>query len=356
LGVAKPLGEEVLMLRLGYRVEELQSDGNDESGPKDPLVGTKFGAYQVFKSVAKSALADTYLAYGLASRGRRKIVALDIVREEVSQTEGFAKRFADQARTSMLPEHPNLVRVCDHGVVDRRYYLANEYSAGRRLDVVLRGLRRLGVRPGVRFSVALARDIARSLGQAHAVRDDAGRRVEVVHGDIRPGNIAVVHRAKSQLLGIGLARLARAIGWPSVIEGPCIYLAPEQLTGAAVDARTDVFSLGIVLWELLTGEPLFYGHSPPDAMWSVLHGDIFPPSFVVPHLPHELDRIVLTALAPDPARRYPSTARMATELAELRFAPRGSDAFLPIRRKVASIPRTEPRIMLLPRRRFEMLN
>jgi serine/threonine-protein kinase len=333
------------MLRLGYRVEELQSDGNDDSGPKDPLVGTRFGAYQVFKKVAKSALADTYLAYGLASRGRRKMVALDIIREEVSEAEGFSNVFAEQARVSALPEHPNLVRVCDHGVIDGRYFFANEYSSGRRLDVVLQGLRRLGVRPGVRFSVALARDIARSLGQAHAV----------IHGDIRPGNIAVVHRAKSQLLGIGLARLARAIGWPAVIEGPCIYLAPEQLTGSAVDARTDVFSLGIVLWELLTGEPLFHGHSPPDAMWSVLHGDIFPPSFLVPHLPHELDRIVLTALAPDPARRYPSAAKLAVELAELKFAPRGSDSFLPIRR-VAAPPRIEPKILLLPRRRFEMLN
>jgi serine/threonine-protein kinase len=343
------------MLRLGYRVEELQSDENDESGPKDPLVGTKFGAYQVFKKIAKSALADTYLAHGIASRGRRKMVGLDVIHEEVSQADGFSDVFAEQARISALPEHPNLVRVCDHGVVDGRYYLANEYTSGRRLDVVLQGLRRLGVRPGVRFSVALARDIARSLGQAHAIREEGGRRIEVVHGDIRPGNIAVVHRAKSQLLGIGLARLARAIGWPSSIEGPCIYLAPEQLTGGTADVRSDVFSLGIVLWELLTGEPLFYGHSPPDAMWSVLHGDIFPPSFLVPQLPHELDRIVLTALAPDPARRYPSAAKMAIELAELRFAPRGSDTFVPIRRTAAP-PRIEPKILLLPRRRFEMLN
>jgi serine/threonine protein kinase len=326
------------MLRLGNRVEEFQS----ESGPKDPLVGTRFGTYQIFKKVAESALADAYLAYALAGRGRKRIVSLEIVREDVSQVEGFSDIFAEQARISTLPDHPNLVRVCDHGVVDGRYYLANEYSAGRRLDLVLQGLRRLGVRPGVRFSIAVVRDVARSLER-------------VVHGDIRPGNVAVVHRAKSQLLGIGLARLARAIGWPAAVEGPCIYLAPEQLTGASVDVRTDVFCLGIVLWELLTGEPLFYGHSPPDAMWSVLHGDIFPPSFLVPQLPHELDRIVLTALSPDPARRYPSASKLASELASLRFAPRGSDTFLPIRR-IARPARTEPTMMLLPRRRFEMLN
>jgi serine/threonine-protein kinase len=343
------------MLRLGYRVEELQSDENDESGSKDPFVGTRFGPYQIFKKVAKCALADAYSAYGISGRGRRRIVTLEIIRQEVSQTEGFSKAFAEQARIAALPEHPNLARVGDYGVVDGRYYMANEYSAGRRLDVVLQGLRRLGVRPGVKFSVAVTRDIARSLGHAHALHDDAGRRVEVVHGDIRPGNIAVVHRAKSQLLGTGLALLARALGWPATVEGPSIYVAPEQLTGGAVDPRTDVFALGIVLWELLTGEPLFYGHSPPDAMWSVLHGDIFPPSFLVPQLPHELDRIVLTALAPDPARRYPTAAKLAAELAELRFAPRGSDTFMPIRR-VAQPVRTEPIIMLLPRRRFALLN
>jgi serine/threonine-protein kinase len=343
------------MLRLGYRVEELQSDENDESGSKDPFVGTRFGQYQVFKKVAASALADAYSAYGVAGRGRRKIVTLEIIREEVSAAEGFSKAFAEAARAAALPDHPNLVRVSDHGVIDGHHYLANEYSAGRRLDVVLQGLRRLGVRPGVKFSMAVTRDIARSLGHAHTFHDSAGRRVELVHGDIRPGNIAVVHRAKSQLLGTGLALLARALGWPTAIEGPSIYLAPEQLTGGAVDARTDVFALGIVLWELLTGEPLFYGHSPPDAMWSVLHGDIFPPSFLVPQLPHELDRIVLTALAPDPARRYPTAAKLAGELAEMRFAPRGSDTFMPIRRVVGPA-RAEPRVMLLPRRRFALLN
>jgi serine/threonine-protein kinase len=345
------------MLRLGYRVDEFQSDANGEVNdePKDPLVGTRFGSYQIFKKVARCALADAYLAYALASRGRKRIVTLEIIREEASRAEGFADAFAEQARISSLPDHPNLVRVCDHGFVDGRHYLANEYSAGRRLDVVLQGLRRLGVRPGVRFSVALTRDIARCLGQAHTVRDESGRRVEVVHGDIRPANIAVVHRAKSQLLGIGLARIARAIGWPAAVEGPCIYLAPEQLTGGRIDARTDVFSLGIVLWELLTGEALFYGHSPPDAMWSVLHGDIFPPSFLVPQLPHEVDRIVLTALAPDPARRYPSAAKLAEELAALRFSRRGSDTFVALRRAVRP-HRVEPMIMLLPRRRFEMLN
>jgi serine/threonine-protein kinase len=342
------------MLRLGYRVEELKSADNDERGPKDPFVGTRFGPYRVLKKVATSALADAYSAYGLAGNGQRRIVTLEIIREEISRMEGFAKVFSEQARISALPEHPNLVRVSDYGVVDGRYYLSNEYSAGRRLDVVLQGLRRLGVRPGVKFSVAVARDVARSLGHAHALVDEAGRRLEVVHGDICPANIAVVHRAKSQLLGMGLARLARALGWPAATEGPSIYLSPEQLTGAAVDARTDVFALGIVLWELLTGEALFYGHSPPDAMWSVLHGDIFPPSFLVPQLPHDLDRIVLTALAPDPARRYPSAAKLAAELAELHFA-RENDAFVPIRR-VTRRARTEPTIMLLPRRRFALLN
>ena len=89
---------------------------------------------------------------------------------------------------------------------------------------------------------------------------------------------------------------------------------------------------------------------------SVLHGDIFAPSFLVPQLPHELDRIVLTALAPDPARRYPSAAKLADELAALRFSPRGSDTFVPLPRRAARAHRADPVIMLLPRRRFEMLN
>jgi hypothetical protein len=90
-------------------------------------------------------------------------------------------------------------------------------------------------------------------------------------------------------------------------------------------------------------------------MWSVLHGDIFPPSFLVPKLPAELDRIALTALAPDPQRRYPSPAKLASELAELRFAARASDTFVPVRRAIRG-PRVEPTILLLPRRRFNALN
>ena len=342
------------MLRFGYRVEELQSDEDSEPGPKDPLVGRRFGGYQVFKKVGQSAVADTYWADRIGSHGRRTPITLEIIREEVAHAEGFSNVFAEEARISALPHHPNLARVCDHGVVDGRFYLANESSAGRRLDLMLQGLRRLGVHPGIRFSVGLVLDIARTLGPSRARREQ-GRPAEVVHGDIRPSNITVVHRAKAQLLGLGLARLARAMGWPAAIDGPRIYLAPEQITGGAVDARTDVFSLGIILWELLTGEPLFYGHSPPDALWSVLHGDVFPPSLLVPELPPELDRIVLTALSPDPARRYPSASKLACELSIVKFAPQLRDAFVPARR-VALAPRSEPKILLFPRRRFELLN
>jgi eukaryotic-like serine/threonine-protein kinase len=218
---------------------------------------------------------------------------------------------------------------------------------------MLQGLRRLGVHPGMRFSVALVRDIARALGAARALGND--RSLEVVHGDIRPSNIVVIHRAKSQLRGLRLARLARAMGWPATVEGPCIYLAPEQLTGGAADARTDVFSLGIILWELLTGEPLFYGHSAPDALWSVLHGEVLPPSLLVPQVSLELDSIVLTALARDPARRYTSAAKLAAELSTVKVAQRKSDVFVPIRR-AARPPRPEPKMLILPRRRFELLN
>ena len=132
-------------------------------------------------------------------------------------------------------------------------------------------------------------------------------------------------------------------------------MAPEQITDGAVNTRTNVFSLDIILWELLTSKPLFYGHSPPDALWSVLHGDVFPPSLLVSELPPELDRIVLTALSRDPARRYPSASKLASELSIVKFAPQLRDAFVPARR-VALAPRSEPKILLFPRRRFELLN
>jgi serine/threonine-protein kinase len=346
------------MLGRGYRVDELESelesDAGGEPGPQDPLVGKRFGAYHVFKKVGGNALADTYWADWLGNRGRRTPVTLEIIREEVSRVEGFSKVFAEQARISAMPQHPNLNRTCDYGNVAGRFFLANEYSSGRRLDLVLQGLRRLGVQPGLKFSVALVRDVARTLGASRALRESDGSS-EIVHGDIRPSNISVVHRAKSHLLGIGLARLARAIGWPASVEGPCIYMAPEQLTGSPVDPRTDVFSLGIILWELFTGEPLFYGHSPPDALWSVLHGDVFPPSLLAPQIPLELDCIVLTALSADPARRYASPAKLAAELSSVRMATRRSDAFIPLRR-VAQGPRAEQKLLILPRRRFELLN
>jgi serine/threonine-protein kinase len=281
-------------------------------------VGVPFGRYRLLDKVGSGAVADIFRAIALGAQGFERMVAIKRIREEASEVADIGKLFADEARVSALLEHPNIVQVYDFGVEGGIYYIAMEYLKGKNLHEVLTDLRAANERLSPSLAVFVAREVARGLSYAHAFRDERGRRMNIVHRDVAPPNIMLVHAGAVKLLDFGMARVTSELrqsitrGRGRKIKYP--YVSPEQISGGNVDARSDIFSLGAVLWEMLTGQRLFGGDTDLEIMASVIGSEIVAPSKVVPGLPDALDRISLTALARDPRNRYASADAFAADL------------------------------------------
>jgi eukaryotic-like serine/threonine-protein kinase len=293
----------------------------DEPERPTPPTGASFGRYRLLERIGAGGMAEIYKAVVVGDQGFTRTVAIKRIREEVAQVADIGRLFADEARLSALLDHPNIVQVIDFGQVAGSHYLAMEHLKGKNLDEVMFVLRRRNERLEPALALFIAREVARGLGYAHAVCDERGRPLTIVHRDVSPANIMLVHAGAVKLLDFGIARitseLRQAVTQGRGLRGKCPYLAPEQITGGAVDGRSDIFALGVVLWEMLTGQRLFDGDTDLATIESVLNRDIPPPSAVTGDLPGALDGIVMAALARDPDRRYRSAEDLAADLDEV---------------------------------------
>jgi serine/threonine protein kinase len=287
----------------------------------DPRPGAEFGRYRLLQRIGSGGMAEIFRAVAVGAQGFERTVAIKRIREEVAELADIGKLFADEARVSALLNHPNIVQVFDFGAVDGMYYIAMEYLKGRNLEQVLSALRQRGQRLAPSLAVLIARDVARGLAYAHDLADEHGRPLSIVHRDVSPANIMLSQMGAIKLLDFGIARITSelrlAVTRGRALRGKCPYLAPEQITNEGEpDGRADIFALGAVLWEMLTGRRLFVGSSDFEVLASVLNRDIPPPSRLVPELPPALDEIVLRALARNPAQRYLSADALAVALDE----------------------------------------
>ena len=284
-------------------------------------IGVPFGRYRLLERIGTGGMAEIYRAVAAGPQGFQRVVAIKRIREAGPQLADIGRLFADEARVSALLDHPNIVQVYDYGAVEGNHYIAMEYLSGRNLDEVLRGLRALGERLSPALAVFIAREVAQGLSYAHSFCDERGRPLEIVHRDVTPANIMLVQAGAVKLLDFGIARvtseLRLTITRGRVIKGKCPYMAPEQITGAKIDGRCDIFALGCVLWEMLTNQRLFQGETELDMMSNVLNSEIPPPSSMAPGVPPVLDLIVARALARDPAARYASADLLAADLEAL---------------------------------------
>ncbi len=301
------------------------AEGSASSGPEQarrgPAGSTPFGRYRLQSRIGSGGMAEIFRAVAMGAQGFERTVAIKRIRDEVVELADIGKLFADEARVSALLDHPNIVQVYDFGAVDGTYYIAMEYLKGRNLEQVLSALRERGQRLAPSLAVLIARDVARGLAYAHGLADDKGRPLAIVHRDVSPANVMLSHMGAVKLLDFGIARITSelrlAVTRGRALRGKCPYLAPEQITNEGeADARSDIFALGAVLWEMLTGRRLFVGSSDFEVLASVLNRDLPPPSSMVPGLPAEVDEIVLHALARDPDQRFASAGALAEALEE----------------------------------------
>jgi serine/threonine-protein kinase len=267
----------------------------------DTLIGTLFdGRYQVVRKLGAGGMANVYLAED-QELGRR--VAIKILNDRHANDEQFVERFRREAKNAAALSHPNIVSIYDRGEAEGTYYIAMEYLDGRSLKELI--LSR-GPAP-VTVSVEYARQILQALRFAH--------RHGIVHRDIKPHNVLVDAEGRVKVTDFGIARAGTSqMTEAGSIVGTAQYLSPEQARGTNVDQRSDVYSLGIVLYELLTGTVPFNGDTPVEIAMKHLSSIAEPPSAKRPEIPHDLDLIVMRALAKDPADRYQSAEEMDADL------------------------------------------
>lgn len=286
--------------------------------PRDPdapkSLGT-VGRYSLRRELASGGMATVYLASLTGPHGFEKVVAVKRIHPHLKKDRRFVEMFLDEARVAALIHHPNVCAVADFGEEDGTPYLVMEYLQGESLSSVLRAARTGG---GVPFWLAarIVHDAARGLHAAHELRGPDGHPLGVVHRDVSPQNIFVLYDGITKVVDFGVAR-ARGrltVTGTNEVKGKLPYMSPEQYDGENVDRRTDVWALGVVLWETTVGRRLFRADNDGATIARVLHKPVPRPSEVRADYPPELEAIVMRCLERDVTVRYPSAEALAEDL------------------------------------------
>ncbi len=258
-------------------------------------------------------MGEIFLARQVGLAGFDRLVILKTMLPELAEEEGLVEQFLDEARVAAKLNHPNIVSMYEVGEWQGRYFIAMEYISGDHVGRLLMAARRAGLKMPPLVAAKIIHDAALALDHAHTARDVDGTPLTVVHRDVSPQNIMVRDDGVTKVIDFGIARAAnRSVRTRTgCIKGKAPYMAPEQIAGKPLDGRTDQFALGIVFWELLTHERLFYAENDVDVLRMVLNYRIPPPSSVVPNVPPELDEVVLHMLERAPEARYVSCGAVA---------------------------------------------
>lgn len=276
----------------------------------------QLGKYRLIEPIASGGMADVYRAEVAGPEGFVKEVALKVVRGDHSQGSDFVRMFIQEARLASRLAHANIVQVFDFDRVEGRYLIAMEFVHGRTLRAVVERCRETGLRLGVARPVLVAAEVGKALAYAHRP-PEAGGVAGLVHRDVSPHNVLISFEGEVKLADFGIARALNATGLtePGTIKGKLAYMSPEQARGERVDARADLFSLGVVLWELLAGRRLFARDGDAATIAAVLaSAPISPPSAWNEDVPPELDAAVMGLLERAPDRRTCSADEMAAAL------------------------------------------
>jgi serine/threonine-protein kinase len=268
--------------------------------------GSRISGYEIVAQLKKGGMASFYLARRTGPAGFTKPVGIKVIHDHLAADREFVEMFLDEARLSAKIAHPNVVHVEELGESDGIFFLAMEYVHGASLSMLLRALARTKRRLAPEVACYIARAVADGLHAAHEATDERGKRLEVVHRDVSPQNVLVSAQGHVKLIDFGVAKAQGRLQETESgsIRGKLAYMSPEQAWGHAVDRRTDVYALGIVLWELLTGRRLIAGASEIDVIERARKPDIPPPSQFDSAINPALDQVVLTALAPQPSGRF----------------------------------------------------
>jgi eukaryotic-like serine/threonine-protein kinase len=272
-----------------------------------------FGPYELTERINVGGMAEVFRARD-AARGR--LVAIKRILPSVAEDEEFIQMFRDEAAIASQLDHPNIARIFDVGRVDLSYYLALEFVRGKDLRVIFDRAAKLREPLPLPFILYVISQACRGLEYAHQRTDARGRALGVVHRDVSPQNMLVSFDGEVKIIDFGIAKASGKLARTQVgtIKGKFGYMSPEQVRGLPIDQRSDVFSLGICLWELLTLQRLFVGDNEVVIMEKIRRGDIPSLAEAAPETPAEIERIVRKALANDVDERYPTATALDSDI------------------------------------------
>lgn len=278
--------------------------------------------YQVIERIDAGGMAEVFKANSTSLQGFEKLVAIKRILPNLTQNERFVRMFLDEAKVSLHLNHTNCVQVFDLGIADGTYFIVMEFVDGTNLKKLIEVLARQGQGISVAQAVFMAIEICKGLTHAHEKGDQQGRPLGIVHRDISPPNVLISRAGEVKITDFGLAKAKSQaeITDPGVVKGKFGYLSPEAAHGEEVDARTDIFALGILLWEMLAGRRLFLGESDYGTLQLVRKAKIPSIREIRPDVPRELEVVLGRALARDPQKRIQTAEELAYQLAEFLFA------------------------------------
>lgn len=277
--------------------------------------------YKVLEKVAAGGMAEVYRAESAGLEGFKKIVAIKRVLPHLSEKKQFIGMFLDEARVSAHLSHSNCVQVFDIGVGDNTYFIVMEYVDGSDLKGVIEYRRKLNQPFPVEEACLICVKICEGLAYAHELTDGKGESLHIVHRDMSPPNVLITRHGEVKIVDFGLAKANSQLerSEPGIIKGKFSYLSPEAAKGLAVDGRTDIFAVGIILWELLAGRRLFMGESDLETVRMVQSARVPSIREINRNVSPELERVLLKALTEDPDKRYLRARDFGRALNQLLF-------------------------------------
>src|SRR4051794_27554403 len=283
--------------RLGERLSSL----------KKPI---QFGKYYLLDRINVGGMAEVWRAKAFGVEGFERLLAVKRILPNIAEDEEFITMFIDEAKIAVQLNHANIAQIFDLGKVDDSYFIALEFVHGKDLRGIYDRCKQKPVEGMPNMPIAQACFIimkaCEGLDYAHNKRDVQGKELHLVHRDVSPQNVLISYEGEVKLIDFGIAKAAGKMSktQQGILKGKFGYMSPEQVRGLPLDRKSDIFSLGIVLYELLTGERLFIGESDFSTLEKVRNVEILPPSTYNRKIPDELERIVLKALAKDVEDRY----------------------------------------------------
>jgi eukaryotic-like serine/threonine-protein kinase len=286
-----------------------------------------FGAHTLLRRLAVGGMAEIYVAKTMGLGGFEKLAALKLVHPHLSADPQFVRMLIDEAKILVLLTHANIAQVFDLGCIDGTYFIAMEYVDGIDVQGLSRAAARLGRELPVPVCCFIVSEMLNGLDYAHRKRDQGGRPLGIVHRDISPQNVVVSRGGEVKLVDFGIAKTNMRVERTEVgvIKGKYGYMSPEQAWADPTDRRSDVFSAGVMLYELLTDSVMYTAKSVAELIAKVRRAEIASPSSVRPEIPEALSNIVMRALALEPSDRFQTALEMGDALRDYLY--RSAQAF-----------------------------